>query len=240
MKKILESREKTAAIPTQEHQDITSRFPAQGFPLKSNYLESPLRATGLYCFSPHGNTHRDQTSTGKAHFQSTCSSHIPKIHMPSDQNSNGRKGRRDMKYHEQSHPTPPERVSLSWVTYTPSWEFPIPANLFPQNKQINSPLLLSFPPPKASSWICYMALQPLFPSIPEHPLTAFCLISQKKQLWRQLDASPELSERQHSPKHHFPKPPHRQLFLTQPRAFPRAASTFICPHQDLWGRFCKI
>lgn len=145
-----------------------------------------------------------------------------------------------MKYHEQSHPTPPKRVSLSWVTYTPSWEFPIPANLFPQNKQINSPLLLSFPPPKASSWTCYMALQPLFPLIPEHPLAAFCLISQKKQLWRQLDASPELSERRHSPKHHFPKPPHQQLFLTQPRAFPRAASTFICPHQNLWGRFCKI
>lgn len=42
--------------------------------------------------------------------------------------------RRDPKYHAQSHPTPAQRVSLSCLTSTPSWEFPIPANLFPQRQ----------------------------------------------------------------------------------------------------------
>lgn len=38
LKEIWESWEKTAAIPKQEHQDITTSLPAQGFSLKSNYL----------------------------------------------------------------------------------------------------------------------------------------------------------------------------------------------------------
>lgn len=51
--------------------------------------------------------------------------------------------------------------------------------------------------------------------------------------------SPELSERRHNPKHRFQKRPHQQLFLTQPKAFPRGASTFTCPHLNFWQRFCK-
>lgn len=144
--------------------------------------------------------------------------------------------RRDTKYQAQSHPTSlQQRVSLSWVTYTPSWEFPIPANLFPQkqdqplppaqpNQLTPAPLL---PIPKSTfldmpGWHCSPCSLPS-QSIPSLLLSHF----PKKRLWRQLDVPPQLSGRQHSPKHHFPKHPHQQLFLTQPKAFPRAASTFL-------------
>lgn len=133
------------------------------------------------------------------------------------------------------------------MTYTTSRKFPIPANLFPQKQDRASssgttkstrPCSSPSHPQKHLPGYTKLALQPLFPSIPEYPLAAF--VSFPKMLWRQLDVSPELSERWHSPKHHFPKPPHQQLFLIQPKAFPRGASAFICSHLNLWGRFCEM
>lgn len=195
-------------------------------------LLSPRQCT------PGSNQHRENPFTEHLLQTHSQNPHANK-HMPSDQKSDGRKGTSPTARHEipgtESPNIPPQRVSLSWVTYTPSWEFPIPANLFPQkqdqplppaqpNQLTPAPLL---PIPKSTfldmpGWHCNPCSLPS-QSIPSLLLSHF----PKKWLWRQLDVPPQLSGRQHSPKHHFPKHPHQQLFLTQPKAFPRAASTFL-------------
>lgn len=52
-------------------------------------------------------------------------------------------------------------------------------SLFLQHNQINSPLLLCFPSPKAPSWICQAGTATLAPSHPTASPHCFCLISQK-------------------------------------------------------------
>lgn len=184
--------------------------------------ESPLRATGgLCCFSPHGNAHQDQTSTGKTHLQSTCSSHIPKIRMPANtrlQPENPTAAKEPLPTERPEIPrTEPPNPCTKGESVMPDFHSqlgiphpcqPLPpkagSSLFLQHNQINSPSLLSFPSPKAPSWICQAGTATLV------PFCCFCLLSLPKNgfgsSWMcALKCQAAL------PKHRFPKPPQQQV-----------------------------
>lgn len=170
-------------------------------------------------------------------------------HVPSDRKCDRRKGTSPTERHEIAGTESPNPATKGEFVLGDS-QLGIPHPCQPLPPKADQPL-----PPAQPNQLTPILLPPIpksiFLDMPGWHCSPCSLASQsipslllshfpKEWSWRQLDVPPELSERWHSPKHHFPKHPHQQLFLTQPMAFPRAASTFFCPHGNLWGRFCKI